>query len=183
MSYSVLVMALFEDGQTGQAEHYLIEGLAISKGMNLFSSNLCLLAAYFALKNGDGETASHRLREGFGMAARQGYLNFIPWRDEIMTRLCQEALAAGIEETYVKRLTSQRQLDTTQPTPNPLTPKEMETLNWVKRGKTTWEIAKIQGISERTVKFHVGNILRKLDANSRTQAVAIALEMGFLDER
>lgn len=39
----------------------------------------------------------------------------------------------------------------------------------------------ILGISERTVKFHVGNIMQKLDATTRAHAVAIALEQGLVD--
>jgi LuxR family transcriptional regulator, quorum-sensing system regulator CviR len=64
---------------------------------------------------------------------------------------------------------------------SPLTAKETEVLKWVKQGKSTWDISTILGISERTVKFHVGNILQKLDATTRTHAVAIALEQGLVD--
>jgi DNA-binding CsgD family transcriptional regulator len=39
----------------------------------------------------------------------------------------------------------------------------------------------ILGISERTVKFHVANFLQKLDAVTRPQAVAIALEQGLVE--
>jgi LuxR family transcriptional regulator, quorum-sensing system regulator CviR len=64
---------------------------------------------------------------------------------------------------------------------SPLTAKETEVLKWVKQGKSTWDISSILGISERTVKFHVGNIMQKLDAMTRTHAVAIALEQGLVD--
>ncbi|WP_447973005.1 LuxR family transcriptional regulator [Nitrospira sp. Kam-Ns4a] len=40
-----------------------------------------------------------------------------------------------------------------------LTKREREVLEWMKEGKTNWEIGRILGISERTVRFHVGNIL------------------------
>lgn len=63
----------------------------------------------------------------------------------------------------------------------PLTSKETEILKWVKQGKTTWDISTILGISERTVKFHVANILQKLDAATRAHAVAIALERKLID--
>lgn len=63
---------------------------------------------------------------------------------------------------------------------SPLTPKETEIIKWVKEGKSTWDISAILGISERTVKFHVGNIMQKLDATTRTHAVAIAMEQGFV---
>lgn len=60
-------------------------------------------------------------------------------------------------------------------------PREKEVLQWLKTGKSTWEIAMLLGISERTVKFHVSNIFLKLGAVSRTQAVAMAIEGGLID--
>ena len=62
-----------------------------------------------------------------------------------------------------------------------LSPKEREILQWLKQGKSNWDISMIQRISERTVKFHVGNIMRKLDASTRTHAVAIAMEQGLVE--
>lgn len=64
---------------------------------------------------------------------------------------------------------------------SPLSPKETEVLKWLRQGKSTWDMSVILGISERTVKFHVGNIMTKLDATTRTHAVAIALEQGLVD--
>jgi len=61
-----------------------------------------------------------------------------------------------------------------------LSPREMTVLQWMKEGKTNWEIAKILGLSERTVRFHVGSIFEKLDVTSRTQAVAQALDTGLI---
>jgi DNA-binding CsgD family transcriptional regulator len=62
-----------------------------------------------------------------------------------------------------------------------LSPREKEVLKWMMQGKSTWEISKIIHISERTVHFHAKNIKQKLNASSRTHAVAIALEDGILD--
>jgi PAS domain S-box-containing protein len=53
--------------------------------------------------------------------------------------------------------------------------REKEILGWIMQGKSTWDISTILKISERTVKFHVDNIMKKLSAVNRTQAVAIAL--------
>jgi DNA-binding CsgD family transcriptional regulator len=61
-----------------------------------------------------------------------------------------------------------------------LSPREMTVLGWMKEGKTNWEIAQIVGVSERTVRFHVEGIFMKLDACSRTQAVAVAMEHRLL---
>jgi len=62
-----------------------------------------------------------------------------------------------------------------------LTAREQEALRWTSVGKTTWEMARIIGISERTVAFHVGNAMRKLEARTRAQAIARAAALGFLD--
>lgn len=61
-----------------------------------------------------------------------------------------------------------------------LSPRELTVLLWMKEGKTNWEIAQILGLSERTVRFHVGGIFEKLDVTSRTQAVARALGAGLI---
>ena len=61
-----------------------------------------------------------------------------------------------------------------------LSPRELTVLLWMKEGKTNWEIARIVGVTERTVRFHVEGIFMKLDVNSRTQAVAVAMEHGLL---
>lgn len=62
-----------------------------------------------------------------------------------------------------------------------LSPREKEVLGWIKEGKTSWEISAILFISERTVNFHVRNILEKVHAVTRAQAVAIAIEEGLID--
>ena len=56
-----------------------------------------------------------------------------------------------------------------------LTEREMECIVWCAEGKTSWEISKILGISERTVFFHMQNASRKLGASNRIQAVMLAM--------
>jgi DNA-binding CsgD family transcriptional regulator len=60
-----------------------------------------------------------------------------------------------------------------------LSPRETTVLMWMKQGKTNWEISRILGVSERTVRFHVEGIFVKLNVSSRTQAVAFAMEQGL----
>jgi DNA-binding CsgD family transcriptional regulator len=62
----------------------------------------------------------------------------------------------------------------------PLSSREKEVLKWAKDGKSSWEISVILSISKDTVKFHIKNIMEKLQAVSRTQAVAIAMESGLI---
>jgi DNA-binding response OmpR family regulator len=59
--------------------------------------------------------------------------------------------------------------------------REIETLTWVARGKTSVEIAQILGLTKRTVDFHLDNARIKLGATTRTQA-AIKAATGRLIE-
>jgi LuxR family quorum-sensing transcriptional regulator LasR len=67
----------------------------------------------------------------------------------------------------------------TEPAPR-LTPRELEVLNWVMVGKSSWEISKITGCSEATVNFHMGNIRQKFNVNTRQQAVVRAISLGLI---
>lgn len=66
-----------------------------------------------------------------------------------------------------------------EPAPR-LTPRELEVLNWVMVGKSSWEISKITGCSEATVNFHMGNIRQKFNVNTRQQAVVRAISLGLI---
>ncbi len=56
-----------------------------------------------------------------------------------------------------------------------LTPRQRECLQWVRAGKSDWEIGMILGVSPQTVKEHIDAARKKLGARTRTQAVIEAL--------
>src|SRR5919201_1141759 len=62
-----------------------------------------------------------------------------------------------------------------------LSPREQDVVRLVALGKTTKEISADLGIAESTVSWHVTNVLGKLEASSRAEAVARALTEGLLD--
>jgi DNA-binding NarL/FixJ family response regulator len=62
----------------------------------------------------------------------------------------------------------------------PLTAREQQVLSLMAEGAANKTIAWKLGISEHTVKFHVASILTKLNAASRTEAVAIGIRKGFV---
>jgi DNA-binding NarL/FixJ family response regulator len=63
---------------------------------------------------------------------------------------------------------------------SPLTPRETEILSYMAQGYFNKQIALELNISEQTIKNHITSILRKLDANARTQAVIIAIKRGLI---
>ena len=62
-----------------------------------------------------------------------------------------------------------------------LTSRELEVLQLVAQGRSNRQIAELLYISAKTVSVHVSNILAKLDAASRTEAVALATRKGLLE--
>jgi two-component system NarL family response regulator len=61
-----------------------------------------------------------------------------------------------------------------------LTPREVDVLRLLAQGQRNREIAEALGLAEPTVKIHVNNLLRKLDAKDRTEAAVIALKRGLI---
>jgi DNA-binding CsgD family transcriptional regulator len=63
-----------------------------------------------------------------------------------------------------------------------LTPREREILGLVAQGRTNAEIGRQLFISAKTVSVHVSNVMAKLGASGRTEAVALARRDGVLTD-
>jgi two-component system NarL family response regulator len=61
-----------------------------------------------------------------------------------------------------------------------LTPRELATLQLMADGKANKEIATALGISDRTVKTHLGHLFEKLGVTSRTEAIGVATRRGLV---
>jgi DNA-binding NarL/FixJ family response regulator len=62
-----------------------------------------------------------------------------------------------------------------------LTARELEVLRLVAQGRANKEIAAALGVTERTVKFHLSAIMGRLGAANRTEAVALAAQLGLIE--
>jgi len=88
------------------------------------------------------------------------------------------AIAQQFHLTYCELQKNSGQL---KPFPS-LTKREREVLKWCATGKCNWDIAKILSISEHGVEFHLRNIFKKLEVNSRVSAVVSGIRFGLIDE-
>ena len=61
-----------------------------------------------------------------------------------------------------------------------LSSQETTVIRWTAEGKTTAEISVIMGLSVRTVTFHIGNVVKKLNASNKTAAAVRAAVLGML---
>ncbi|MBM4421906.1 MAG: response regulator transcription factor [Chloroflexi bacterium] len=88
----------------------------------------------------------------------------------------------GVDEWIEKQVSQAGRpiLDEMQEMYSPLSPREMQILQYVTRGLSNKEIASTLGISHQTVKNHMTAILHKLDVEDRTQAAVYALRHGWV---
>jgi two-component system, NarL family, nitrate/nitrite response regulator NarL len=87
-----------------------------------------------------------------------------------------EATAAGLAVVHPDHAGSLA----ARPSDDPLTPREREVLHLLAAGLGNKEIANRLVISDHTAKFHVSQILAKLNAASRAEAVSIAMRRGLV---
>ena len=59
--------------------------------------------------------------------------------------------------------------------------RETEVLALIAKGRSNKEIASTLSVTEGTVKLHVTNILTKLEVNTRTEALVVAVQRGIID--
>ncbi len=66
------------------------------------------------------------------------------------------------------------------PQPLPFTPREIEVIGWVAKGKSDWQTGQILMISRKTVNYHVERAKRKLKVATRLQVVIAATRYGLI---
>lgn len=63
-----------------------------------------------------------------------------------------------------------------------LTPRQLEILQLVARGVSYKEVAEALGLTERTIKYHMGNIIDLMHLENRSQVIAYAVKAGIIPD-
>ena len=116
-------------------------------------------------------------------AGAQGYILKGAPRDQVFDAV--RVVHAGnslLQPVVTSKLLSRISRDpSAKDKPRSMTPRERDVLGLLAQGLQNKEIADKLGITERTVKYHVGSIFSKLNVGNRTEAVAAAVRRGFID--
>ena len=113
-------------------------------------------------------------------AGARGYLLKSTPREQLFAAIRSVNAGGSLLQPVVATRLLDRMSGGSGANPQDLTVRELEVLEMLAKGLQNKEIASALSISERTVKFHVSALLRKLDAGNRTEAVAVAVERGLI---
>ncbi|CAP56781.1 autoinducer binding domain-containing protein [Gluconacetobacter diazotrophicus] len=92
----------------------------------------------------------------------------------------RDLVALGfINSQYYETLSKLSEAELPGPVPT-FSRREKECLLWVSRGKTTWDISVILGISENTINAYLKNVILKLGCSGRIQAVLRAIDLNLI---
>jgi DNA-binding NarL/FixJ family response regulator len=145
----------------------LLDGIGATTAIRALSpaARIVILTTY------DGDVQAMRaLKAGAG-----GYLLKSMFRAEVMDAI--RAVHAGrryIPPSVIAELGAHA-------TAEELSPRELDVLREVAEGGGNQEVARRLGVSDDTIKTHMRNILSKLAATDRTQAVTIAIRRGIIE--
>jgi predicted ATPase/DNA-binding CsgD family transcriptional regulator/tetratricopeptide (TPR) repeat protein len=197
LSTEALANVAFARGDLEQAAHSFRQGQSLFRDLSDRSGMVNCLAGIAMVAAGVGRfTAAARLLAA-SAAARQSIGNPVPVlirqplersiaqaRSELGERRFEAAWQAGLELTLEDAFAEATILPLDQQskptTSHGLTARELDVLRLMAEGRTDREIADALFISYRTTTTHVGNILNKLGADSRTAAATDAVRLGLI---
>ncbi|MGH2886393.1 MAG: response regulator [Solirubrobacteraceae bacterium] len=155
----------------------------------------------------DGVSAMRELRERGGRGSKSRVIVLTSFLEDDRLLPALEAGAAGyllkdsqpaelaravraahageaiIDPTVAARLVHALSERPPAPALDDLTARERDVLALIAQGRSNKRIALELGISEKTVKTHVGHVLAKLDVTDRTQAAVLAVQAGLVQRR
>jgi DNA-binding NarL/FixJ family response regulator len=116
-------------------------------------------------------------------AGANGYLQKDLDASEFLEMLAglERGEAAITRKTAARLMSAFQDLTKRDSEDNQLTKREIQLLRWMVEGYSNKAIAQELFISENTVKYHIRNILQKLDVQNRTEAVSYVLREGLIN--
>jgi LuxR family maltose regulon positive regulatory protein len=199
--YVTLVRGLVDTNQVSAALSWIDRLAAFARDTGRIRSevDMLVLRAMASQQQGDTRSAHTALARALALAAPMGYVSMFLEEGAPMAALLREAYARGIAPSYAEKLlaafprTEGQGLRTesaesvnsvlspqSSALVEPLTSRELEVLQLLAEGASNTEIAERLIISLGTAKKHVANIFGKLEAQSRTQAIARARALKLL---
>ena len=101
---------------------------------------------------------------------------------KILTEFANQARPANPSATSAPTEAAPAEAAPAEAVPDRVTERQIEVLQRIVQGQTSQEIAIARFITERTVKYHISEILQKRDLRNRAQMVAYALRTGMVSE-
>ncbi|WP_353642550.1 LuxR family transcriptional regulator [Mesorhizobium sp. WSM2239] len=130
------------------------------------------------------EAATFGLRSGISVPLHGPHATFAmmsfaqPWACELQNRTITYLQLAALQ--FHLKVAKYTNPNDRKEAPQ-LTVRENECILWVARGKSSWEIGRILGISLNTVNFHIKSVMRKLESANRRVAAVKALNLGIIE--
>ncbi len=160
-----------------------LQAAAEAGGRTGSTVEILVLLALVLDQVGDTVASLNAVERALTLAEPEGYVRLFLDEGEPMAGILRRALAQRIQPGYAGRLL--RGFEGTggahRPAASVLTPRELEVLRLIALGLSNRDIAHRLVLSEGTVKSHVHNLIGKLGAESRTQVLARARQIGVLD--
>jgi LuxR family maltose regulon positive regulatory protein len=188
LEYATLGRVLIAQGNLSQAFLLLDQLLRVAEGAELNGIVIEILALKALALNiqGNAEEATDLLKRALLLAEPEGYIRLFIDKGAPMVDLLRYAKARGIATHYISKLLeasgrgSGPLLAGFQTLPELLSERELEVLRLIAAGMANRSIAEDLVIGQGTVKTHINNIYRKLEVQSRTQALARARELNLI---
>jgi LuxR family maltose regulon positive regulatory protein len=177
---------LVAQGRKGEAMRLCERMLAVSEAAGAIGYVVPLLARQALILNDQGraEEALEKLSRAVALAEPENRLGAFIRLGGNLAGLLRNVAARGCAVEFVNRLLAaieSRSASGGRPgLAEPLSDRELEVLRLVAVGLSNRQIASHLVLSEATVKKHINNIYEKLSAHKRTEAVALARELGLL---
>ena len=199
--YLVLARVLLAESDAGRALRLLerLESLAESQGRKRSLIQIRAVRSLSLQSAGDHRGALDLLADALSLARPEGHIRVFVDEGPPMAALLRSLVGArqrgrvaavsAPEREHVNRVMRAFGPAVGQSGPtaagvatliDPLTGRELEVLGFLAAGRRNNDIAQELVVTLETVKKHVSNILGKLGASSRTQAVARARELGLI---